>query len=78
MASPALQSSPSLSEMFARPGIAMRPALGQVPLKESDMELLESKLEVKIGENLVKKIEFSADGQAFVELENEAGKMMHK
>lgn len=41
---------------------------------EKDKELLESKLEVKIGENKVKKIDFSSNGlQAYVELEDEAG-----
>lgn len=65
----------SLGERFARPGIAMRPPLGHSPFKESDRDLLESKLEVKIGENQVKKMDFSADRlQAFVELESESGK----
>ena len=67
--------SPSLSlvERLERPGIVLRQAQSQ-PFREVDKELLESRLEVKIGENKVKKIDFSPDRlQAYVELEDEAG-----
>jgi hypothetical protein len=63
-----------LSERFVRPGILLSPGEDQPPFREDDSSLLESKIEVKIGEDTVKKIDLSADGlQAYVELENEAG-----
>lgn len=58
----------------ARPGILLCSSETNRPFKESDRELLESRLELKIGEDKVKKVELSADKlQAYVELEDESG-----
>lgn len=68
--------SPSLNlgERLARPGILIRPTSTQGCFGVKDKELLESKIEVKIGENKVKMVELSSDGlQAYVELVDEAG-----
>lgn len=63
-----------MGERLARPGILLRPAETHGCFGENDKDLLESRLEVKIGENKVKRIEFSSNGlQAYVELEDEAG-----
>lgn len=68
------EGSPSLGAREARPGLLLRSPDGSSPFKESDGELLESRLELKVGEGNVKKIEFSADRlQAYVELVDEAG-----
>ena len=57
-----------------RPGLLLRHPDGRIPFMESDVPLLEAKLEVKIGEDKVKQIELSADKmQAYVELVDEAG-----
>lgn len=64
----------TLGEREARPGILVRSPETSTPFKESDRELLELKLEVKIGEDKVKKIDFSSDKlQAYVELVDESG-----
>ena len=65
---------------LAKPGLLLRPQEGQPPFKkETDRDLLESKLEVKVGEGQVKEIKFSADGfQAHVELEDDAGKSIYR
>ena len=58
-------------DVGAKPGILLQPTQ---PFKEGDKDLLELRLEVKIGEGKVKRIDFSPDGlQAFVELHDEAG-----
>ena len=61
-----------------RPGLLLRHPDDKSPFnlkfKESDVSLLESRLEVKIGEDKVKKIKLSADRlHAYVELVDEAG-----
>ena len=56
-----------------RPGILIRPPDSN-PFKDTDLDLLESRLELKIGEDKVKKIELSADKtEVYVELEDTAG-----
>ena len=67
-------SSVSLGEREARPGLLLRHPDGKSLFKESEVSLLESRLEVKVGEDRVKKIDLSADRlQAYVELVDEAG-----
>lgn len=69
-----LSPSPGDRERLARPGIVLRRAGSHSSFKEHENFLLETKLEVKVGENKVQKIDFSADGlQAYVELVDEAG-----
>ena len=66
----------SLCERFEKPGIVLRHGHAErnSTFSDHELELLETKLEVKVGENRVKKIAFSADRlQAYVEFENEAG-----
>ena len=63
----------SLGERFAKPGVVLHTE-GNIAFSELHRQLLEAKLEVKVGEYHVKKIDFSADGlQAYVEFEDEAG-----
>ena len=58
----------------ARPGIRLQWPASDRPFMEGDKDLLESRLEVKIGEHSVKEIFFSDDKiQAYVELKNESG-----
>ena len=60
---------------WRRPGILIRSADLKTPFKDSDLDLLESRVENKIGDDKVKQIEFSADKmEAYVELEDAAGK----
>ncbi len=57
-----------------RPGIVVRPPDPSTPFKDSDLDLLESRLETKIGEHKVKKMELSADKMEFyVELNDATG-----
>ncbi len=57
-----------------RPGILIRPPDPNLPFKDTDLDLLEAKLEMKIGEDKVKKIELSPEKmEAYVELKNVAG-----
>ena len=64
----------SLGARDDRPGLLIRHSEPHTLFKESDKDLLESRLEMKIGEEKVKKIDFSDDRlQAYVELENETG-----
>ena len=58
----------------SRPGILIRPPDPSQPFRDTDLDLLESRLETKIGEGQVKKIELSDDKmEAYVELEDAAG-----
>ena len=67
-----------IMESRARPGIVLRKESGNAFLAATDEKLLISELEVKIGENKIKKINFSRDGlQAYVELEDEQGEVVH-
>ena len=74
---PCPKSSPngsSLCERFANPGIVLCHTEGNTSFKTFELDLLETKLEVKVGENQVKNLAFSADRlQAYVEFEDEAG-----
>lgn len=73
MSSHSLEASLSLGPRVARPGLSLRSADGS-PFKDHEGELLEAKLEARIGEDMVKKIDFSVDRlQAYVELHDEAG-----
>ena len=66
--------SPSLDARMERPGLVVRQGAGEQKFQEGDRERLGNRLELKIGEDKVKKIEFSSDRlQAYVELEDEAG-----
>ena len=68
------KASPRSGAREARPGLLLRSPDGSTPFKETDRELLELRLEVKVGEEKVKKIELSRDKlQAYVELVDEAG-----
>lgn len=64
----------SLGARDARPGLLIQHPKSHTLFKESDKDLLESRLETKIGEKKMKKIDFSDDRlQAYVELEDETG-----
>ena len=57
-----------------RPGLLLRPPDPSVPFRDSDVDLLESRVELKIGEDTVKKIELSTDKmEAYVELKDVKG-----
>ena len=57
-----------------RPGIVVRPPCPGTLFKDTDLDLLESRLETKVGEGKVKKIELSKDKMEFyVELNDTAG-----